>query len=143
MQTSTRKGRPPVPPQTMPAFLKSASNRTMRELPMSVPTAKAIDEYIEWSSARAQMQKHEALYRFIDHVLGDFIRRDGLWQAERGKAATAQASDSGVPDSPTSPGTIVSPPPTARAEKGGAPSSPSRTEVRGNPVAAGAAGKAG
>lgn len=141
MQTTTPKGRSPSAADTMPAFMKEATTRTTRELPMTLPTSKAIDEYIEWSTTKMPITKPEALFKFVDHVLGEFIRRDRAWQAEKNSRPATTAPTSGPPDE-TSPGTIVSPPP--RPEKGGpAPGPAGRSEARGASAAAGAAGKAG
>jgi hypothetical protein len=79
--------------QTLPAFMSASRSRVSERVVMSAATSREMSQYLRWASELARVGRDEAQVMMLDRSLGDFMKRDEAWQAE--KAVRGAAEDKG------------------------------------------------
>jgi hypothetical protein len=95
-ESSTRVKRVRREPQTRPLIVSAARSRVTEQVLMSAPMARELRGYVRWAAKESGIEADEALVLTLDRALTDLLKKDTLWQAQKGGAASPK-KDEGRP----------------------------------------------
>lgn len=98
-------GRKPANANLMPSIISSARSRVEKRVVMGAPSARELNDYVQWAADLLSMPKEEVMILTLDKALAEFFRRDGGWQAKREEDATTPK----VPQKPVVPKGDIAP----------------------------------
>jgi hypothetical protein len=70
--------------QTRPLIVSAARSRVSERVTMSAPTARELRSYVRWAAKAARIDEDEAQVLTLDHAVTALLKRDELWQAQKG-----------------------------------------------------------
>jgi hypothetical protein len=71
--------------QTRPLIVSAARSRVSERVTMSAPTARELRSYVRWAAKAARIDEDEALVLTLDHAVTALLKRDELWQTQKGQ----------------------------------------------------------
>jgi hypothetical protein len=109
--TSGRRRRVTKEGQALPLFMTAGRSRTTEQVTLSVRTSNEMHKYLRWASEAAGMSRDEAQIMMLDRALGDYLKKDEAWQAEKAATGTAGGGEDAAEDGQGGSGARVQPPP--------------------------------
>jgi hypothetical protein len=92
-QNGGRRTRVTTEGRALPLFMSASRSRVIERVQMSAATSRELQKYLRWAAKLANLTKDEAQVMMLDRAIGEFLRKDDAWQAE--KASNGSGDDGG------------------------------------------------
>lgn len=93
-----KRGRPKNPAQTMPLIMGTIRSRVIEKLSMSAFMARELRRYVTWASGKIGISETDAMILTLDRCIGDFLKRDKIWQDQKMQPAVGWGIGAGPGD---------------------------------------------